>query len=66
MGDSEWEEARKLIGNAGFIRHKEQEGHFKFYSGEELRQLAEQAGFVQLHLATAFEGDIHLVSGVKS
>jgi len=63
--DVDLQEARKLISNAGTVRHREKEGHFHFYSSEELLHLLQQAGFGQLESSAAFEGDINIASGIK-
>lgn len=37
--------ARQLLNNAGGIRFRETEGHFRFFSGEELERFMHHAGF---------------------
>lgn len=44
----ELELARKLLNNAGGIRHWETEGHFRFFSADELERFLHAAGFLHV------------------
>jgi ubiquinone/menaquinone biosynthesis C-methylase UbiE/pimeloyl-ACP methyl ester carboxylesterase len=43
--NDELEKARELLNNAGGIRHRVSQGHFRFFSAGELEQLMQYAGF---------------------
>jgi SAM-dependent methyltransferase/pimeloyl-ACP methyl ester carboxylesterase len=48
------ERTRKLLNNAGDIRLKETQGHFNFFSEEELLKIAQQAGAIRVRVARVF------------
>ena len=57
--------ARNLLSAAGAIQLKEDEGHYVFYSEEELIELAHQAGFTKAQFFRSFGDQANLVSMTK-
>lgn len=59
-------EGRKLLSSAGKIRHKEKQGHYHFFSEEELNKLLEQAGFVNINTYRSFGNQANVAVAEKS
>ena len=57
--------ARNLLSAAGAIQLKEDEGHYVFYSEDELIDLAHQAGFSKAQFFRSFGDQANLVSVTK-
>ncbi len=59
------ERARNLISAAGGIRTKEEQGHYIFFTKEELVELLKNAGFHRLQGFRSFGDQANLVSALK-
>ncbi len=47
-------EGRNLLSSAGKIKHKEKQGHYKFFSEKELEQMMKKAGYSEISVYRAF------------
>ncbi|MBI3292203.1 MAG: methyltransferase domain-containing protein [Elusimicrobia bacterium] len=65
-GETQIEQARKLLTNAGHVQLKEAEGHFHFFSQEELLGLAEQAGLAAPQVLRCFADQANALVGRKT
>ncbi len=59
------ESARKLLSAAGVIQIKEEEGHYVFYSEEELLEAVRHAGFDKARIFRSFGDQANIVSAEK-
>ncbi len=59
------ESARNLLSAAGVIQLKEDEGHYIFYSEDELVEIMRQGGFEKTHVFRSFGDQANLVSSSK-
>ncbi len=57
--------ARKLLSGAGIIKQKEKEGHYKFFSDEELARLLAEAGFINIKTQRAFSDQVIIATADK-
>lgn len=57
--------ARKLLCGAGIIKQKEKEGHYKFFSDEELERLLFEAGFIHIKSQRAFSDQVIIATAEK-
>lgn len=58
-------EGRNLLSSAGKIRHKEKQGHYHFFSEEELEKLMKDAGFKQIKVYRAFGNQANVAVAEK-
>lgn len=58
-------EGRNLLSSAGKIRHKEKQGHYHFFSEQELKIVMEKAGFVSIKTYRAFGNQANVAVGEK-
>ena len=59
------ESARNLLSAAGVLQLKEDEGHYIFYSEDELVEIMRQGGFDKTHVFRSFGEQANLVSSIK-
>jgi SAM-dependent methyltransferase len=59
------DQARKLLNNAGGIRYREAEGHFKFFLAEEMERLLQLVGFLNVRSWPVLANQGFLVVGEK-
>ena len=59
------EEAKALLSNTGQIRLKESEGHYHFYTEQELQDLFESAGLRRIRVFRTLGNQANIVVGVK-
>ena len=57
--------ARKLLSGAGIIKQKEKEGHYKFFSDEDLVLLLAEAGFINIKTQRAFSDQVIIATADK-
>ncbi len=57
--------ARNLLSAAGAIRLKEEQGHYSFFSREELTNLATESGFAQVQAFRSFGDQANLIVATK-
>lgn len=58
-------EGRNLLSSAGKIRHKEKQGHYHFFSEQELRMIMKDAGFVMIKTYRALGNQANVAVGEK-
>lgn len=63
--NEEIEEARLLLNSVGLIRQKESEGHYQFYSEDELVNIVSLAGGKNLNVFKTFTNQINMVVAQK-
>jgi ubiquinone/menaquinone biosynthesis C-methylase UbiE len=63
--EEEIEEARKLLSNAGSIKQKEIEGHFRFFSEGELITIMGKAGIKDIKVFRSFANQANVAVGIK-
>lgn len=58
-------EARSLLSNAGMIKQKESQGHYRFFSESELKGLMIAAGFVNVRILRSFGNQVNVAVAEK-
>ena len=64
-GEQTLQSARDLLSAAGAIKLKEEEGHYKFYEGEEIVECLAAAGFSEMETHRSFGDQANLVCAEK-
>ena len=64
-GEQTLQSARDLLSAAGAIKLKEEEGHYKFYEGEEIVECLAAAGFSEMETHRSFGNQANLVCAGK-
>ncbi|MBL4574723.1 MAG: methyltransferase domain-containing protein [Opitutaceae bacterium] len=62
--ESELDSARGLLRAAGAIKIKEEQGYYVFYSGDELSQMMQKAGFSQCSVFSSFGNQADIVRAI--
>jgi ubiquinone/menaquinone biosynthesis C-methylase UbiE len=63
VSGSELQSARNLLSAAGQIKIKEEQGYYMFYSGDQLVEMLQAAGFHGLQVFTSFGNQAVVVRG---
>jgi ubiquinone/menaquinone biosynthesis C-methylase UbiE/pimeloyl-ACP methyl ester carboxylesterase len=56
---------RSLLSSAGKIRHREKQGHYHFFSEEELEKMMARAGFIRVKMYRAFGNQANVAVAEK-
>lgn len=65
LTDEDILEGRKLLSSAGRIRHKEKQGHYHFFDEKELKDMLENAGFIDIKVYRAFGDQANIAVAQK-